>query len=391
MSLLNFKPRPVHSDRLERWLGPEQVDRISRSMVAGGGPGKPWYGPPIHVQGVPGEVWATSDGDFIGHLRAGAVATRREWMEDTFRRRRRHMDDVIHRWAVKQMGQAASGYASLSDFIFEMSQNGKVTPVNVLKAGTTGVVGGTNSLWRVGSMPAAGTAAAAAPGGTQNVRTTQGALPMNNPPSGDYQFMVVADPVAAVNVQTLLAYDRIFSVLKTMNSTATEAVTGVPLRYQNTTPGTTDSAEGNFVFPECGTVLPATAHSWNTCQYTDQGGTTGVNLPSVTGNSANIVNRLDIPINQWFCPLATGDSGIKNLTQMQCSAAVATGAIDFVIGHPIAWLPCALANGDSPWDVTDRPGRLVRIFDDACIAFLEVLKSATTATTYNVPLSLGWG
>ena len=382
----------VNPARLERWLGAAHVESISRAMRGGGGPGQRWYGRPIAVLGLPNgsRVFATADGDFVGTLLGGAETSRREWMEDSFRRRRHHAEDAIHRWAVTQMGQAAAGFTSLSDFISEMSAAGKVQPVNYNKAGTTGVVAATNSLWRVGSMPAAGAAGAAAPGGTVPTNATTGALPIADV-TPDYQYLVAADPLANVSAQTLLMYDRLFSVAKTMNSAATEAVTGVPTRYTSNTDTDPDSAVGNFLFIECGTVLPATAHNWTTCTYVDQNGNTGATLPSVTGNSANIVNRLDQPTGTWFAPLASGDSGIDSLTQMQCSAAVATGAIDFVIGHPIAWMPCALANFATPWDVTDRPGRLVRIFDDACLAFLEVLKSATTATTYTGTLMFGRG
>jgi len=166
-----------------------------------------------------------------------------------------------------------------------------------------------------------------------------------------------------------------------MSSTATEAVTGVPSRYQNTTGGAVDSAEGNFLFVECGAALGATAHNWTTCLYTDQGGTTGVTLPSLTGNSSCIVNRLDHPTGQWFAPLASGDTGIKALTQMQCSASV-TGTINFVIGHPIAFFPCPIANLIWVYDGINSAFNLTRIFDDACLAFLEITKPATGATTY---------
>ena len=54
----------THSDRLERWLGADQVARVSAAM-------RGWYGPPIAVHGVPGAVFATRDGDFIGEIRAG--------------------------------------------------------------------------------------------------------------------------------------------------------------------------------------------------------------------------------------------------------------------------------------------------------------------------------
>ena len=105
-------------------------------------------------------------------------------------------------------------------------------------------------------------------------------------------------------------------------------------------------------------------------------------MPSLTGNSGAIVRRLDHPVSQWFAPLASGDTGVKALTQMQCSAAVATGVINFVIGHPIAWMPCLVANYMMIIDGINTAFNLTRIFDNAALGFLEVSKSTTTATTY---------
>jgi hypothetical protein len=82
-------------------------------------------------------------------------------------------------------------------------------------------------------------------------------------------------------------------------------------------------------------------------------------------------------------PLAAGDSGIKNLTQMQCSALVATGTIDFVIGHPIAFMPCPIANIVCTLDGIYTAFNLTRIYDSACLSLLEMPKTATTATTYS--------
>jgi hypothetical protein len=206
-------------------------------------------------------------------------------------------------------------------------------------------------------------------------------MPFDNV-SPDTRHIVAAGAVASVAGNTLLLYDRIFQVNKTMSSTATEAVTGVPTRYQSTTPGAQDSAEGNFLFVEVGAALGATAHNWTVCQYTDQGGTGGVSLPSLTGNASAIVNRLDHPASQWFAPLASGDTGIQQLDQMQCSASV-TGTINFVIGHPLCWIPIPIANLFCEVDGINTSFNLVRIFDDAALALLEVMKPSTTATTYN--------
>ena len=362
-----IRQRSVNASKLERWLGADECERVSSAM-------KDWYGPPIALGNTPGEVYAHKGGDFRGVLRSGFEASAIDFALDKFKRIKRAFKIAPKR---SQLVMGA-GFTSLSDMIAEETA-GKGREFAFQKVGTTGVVGATNTLWFVGNQPSAGAAAAAAPGGTVPTDATAGAFPFDNPTGGDTTHIKSSWPLASL-VNTLLLYDRIFSVTKTMNSTATEAVTGVPTRYQSVTPGAADSAEGNFLFIECRTVLPATAHNWTTCTYEDQLNAAST-LPSVTGNSANIVNRLDMPAQSWFCPLEAGDTGIQNLTQTQCSALVATGAIDFTIGHPIAWMPCPIVNIVCPIDYRSI-FKLTRIFDDAALAFLEVTKPATGATTY---------
>lgn len=380
----------VHAQKLERWLGPEQIDTIVTGMAGGGPHAAPrWYGPDIAVARVPGNVRATRDGDFRGQLREGRFTSLVDYSVQ-------HMLRATRRWLRRQrldvnvdeavmLGEPVrlhAGFTSLSDLIAEATA-GKRREFQFLKNGATGVVAGTNSLWGLGARPAAGANASNAPGGDAPTDATTGAFPFTNPTGGDTQHFVAGFPVSSVAGNTLLLYDRIFQVNKTMASTSTEAVTGVPSRYQSTTGGAEDSAEGNFLFVEVGgTALAATAHNWTVCQYTDQGGTTAVSLPSLTGNSGAIVRRLDHPTSQWFAPLATGDTGVKALTQMQCSASVATGVINFVIGHPIAWMPCPVINMVCVADGLNSAFNLVRIFDDAALAFLEVSKPSTTATNY---------
>lgn len=366
----------THSGQLERWVGKEKLEEISESM-------KGWYGPPIAVAGVPGKVFAHRGGDFRGVIAEGRFATAMCMVDDFVKRLPRR----VQKWARKQTHQANTGFTSLSDLINEATVNGKRNTLAFQKVGTTGVVASTNSLWRVGNMPPAGAAGAAAPGGTVPTSANTGALAFNNPTGGDTTHFVAANPLASA-VNTLLLYDRLFSVAKTMNSTATEAVTGVPTRYQSTTAGDQDSAAGNFLFVECGSALAATGHNWTTCLYTDQSGNGSATLPSLTGNSGCIINRLDQPGSQWFAPLATGDTGIQQLDQMQCSAAVATGTIDFVIGHPLVFMPIPIVNIACVVDGINTAFNLTRIFDSACLAFLEITKPATGATTYTGTIDL---
>lgn len=371
----NVPGRSVHSERLERWLGRDALERVSLAM-------KDWYGPPIAMHGVPGKVFAHRGGDFRGELRAGYEASVLDRAQDLLRRLKRGARIASRQNALK----FNAGFSSLSDLIAEATA-GKKYDFYWNKTGPTGVANVTSSLWRVGTQPAAGAAGAAAPGGTAHTDANTGAPLFANPASGDTMHFVGASPMASVVGNTLLLYDRLFSVAKTMNSTATEAVTGVPTRYQSTTASNADYIGGNFGFVEVGgTALAATAHNWTVCTYTDQANAAST-LPSLTGNSGAIVDRLDHPTNQWFAPLESGDIGIKAWTQMQCSAAVATGAINFVIGHPIAFMPCPIANIVCPVDGINTAFNLTRIFDDACLALLEVIKPTTTATTYNVQVN----
>lgn len=366
----------IHTNgtRLERWLGAEAVGRVSAAM-------RNWYGPPIPVAGVPGKVHATRGGDFIGRIDGGGFASFFDYVADVTKQIKRRFKRA--RRIVCRNGRLYAGFSSLSDLISEATVGGKKRFFTFQKVGATGVVGVTNSLWGLGNMPPAGANASAAPGGDAPTDATTGAFFFVNPSGGDTLHLVRADTSASVIANTLLLYDRIFQVNKTMNSTATEAVTGVPTRYQSTTGGAVDSAEGNFLFVEVGgTALAATAHNWTVCLYTDQGGGAST-LPSLTGNASAIVRRLDHPVQQWFAPLATGDTGIQQLDQMQCSALVATGVINFVIGHPIAIFPHQVANQGFIYDGINSAFNLTRIFDDAALAFLEINKPATTATSYN--------
>ena len=82
-------------------------------------------------------------------------------------------------------------------------------------------------------------------------------------------------------------------------------------------------------------------------------------------------------------PLSAGDAGVKALTQMQCSALLASGTIDFVVGHPIAFFPCPVANMVCIVDGINTAFNLTTVFDNACLAFLEMPKPSTSAASYS--------
>lgn len=371
---LMSRGRHVHSDRIERWLGPEAVDGMVRAS-------KDFYWP-IPVHGVPGNVYAMPGGDFAGIMEAGQFMSAMDRAEDIVRRneRRQRARMALFGKATKQGG----AFGSLSALVTAATTGGKAQSPLFQKTGVaSNAIRNTNDLWTRSGSPPAGAAGSAAPGGKAWSSADTGAMPYRNAPTADTNHFVSGWLTASVINNTLLAYDRLFSVVKTMNSIATQAVTGVPSRGVSTTSSDLEYAAGNFCFPaNPTTVLPATAHNWTVCQYTDQAGNATQSFASTAGVSACVVGGVDLVAGSWFLPLAAGDVGLTALTQMQCSALVATGTIDFVLGRPIAYMPCPVANLVCPVDGLNSAFNLTTILDDACISFLEITKPATTATTY---------
>lgn len=353
----------THSQRLERWIGAERLKQMSEST-------RGWYGRPIPLLDVPGGVRVCGDGDFIGPFERGFAVGAVESLWERYKLAAR----APH-------GRVNAGFSSISDALSRASQ-GFQQRRTFNKIGPSGATGGSQSLWRYGPQPAVGATPGNAPGGTVYDNTATGALTFANPSVGTNR-LTGADITASVASNCLLLYDLLFGVNKTMNSTATEAVTGVPNRYTSTTPANEDYAGDNFLSIWVGaTNLAATAHNWTVCQYTDDAGNTAQTLPSVTGVSGQTVDRIDSSSNLWFHPLATGDVGVKALSQMQCSALVATGAIWFFIGHPIGMMTMPLANMVTPFDWLTNRNQAPRIFDNACLAFIEPPKPSGTATIY---------
>lgn len=367
----------TNASQLDRFLGPGMAEHISQAM-------REWYGPPVAVAGVPGAVFAHKGGDFRGPIKAGGFLDHVEFAATGLAKR-------FRKAAKSSLYMPGAGFSSLSDLIAEAT-TGKARDIYWQKTGPTGVIAVTSSLWKLGAQPAAGAVAAAAPGGTVPTGATTGAVYGLDNVSADTRHIVSGQCVASQGGNTLLMYDRLFAVAKTMNSGTTESVTGVPTRYQSSTVTAADYAGGNFAFVEVGgTALAATAHNWTVCRYRNQAGTDAQTFPSMTGNSAAIIHRLDHPASSWFFPLASGDTGVMDLDQMQCSAAVATGVVDFVIGHPLAWLPCPVSNYVCSFDGINTAFNLVRVFDGAALAFLEVSKPSTTSTVYNGTLKMVHG
>lgn len=391
--------KATHADKLERWLGKDTVERVSREF------GKFYW--PVPLNGVPGSVYVMPGGDFAGEIAAGSYMSKGDAAAVTLRKLQNKLDaKVKHSKAAMTLMDtikaeraeihAVGAFASV-DAVVAAYTGGKGQVVQFQKTGVaSNAIGNANDLWTRAGFPGAGAAGAAAPGGTAWSRTSNGALPYINGASADSNHYLSWALTASVVNNSLLMYDRLFSVAINMNSTATQAVTGTLTRYASTSSSNVEYAGGNFIFEaNPTTVLAATAHNVTAAStavwtYTNQAGTASKNLnhngtaiQTLAGVSACVVGGVNLAVGNWFIPLAAGDTGISALTQMQHSAAVATGTMDAVIGHPIAVNSCPVANLACLDDGLYTSMNLATILDDACISWLELPKPATTATNYS--------
>lgn len=366
--IFSRKNPAVHSQRLERWLGTERIENLSRNM-------RGWYGPPIALLDVPGGVLVHGDGDFSGLFQRGFFVN----AEDALRQAVRRAFMVRPTY-----GTMGTGLASISDALSKAS-SGKRQHINGgmwSKVGTApGATGAASDLWYPATnSPTAGATATNAAGTAYDV-STAGAAKFTNPAGADTTHLTGADFSCSTANHAVMIYDRLGASLRTASSLGNDSVTFTQSRYNSTTPGAADYAGGNFVFPVArGGALGAFAHSW-TGQYTDQDGNTGQAFISTAGISACQQNRLDLPVNTWFWPLAAGDSGVKALTQTTCSVNTVTGNCEFVQAHPIGIMTFPTANLFYPFDWLTNRDQAPRVMDSACLSLLALPMPASAAIT----------
>lgn len=367
MNLLRY-PR-THAGRLERWLGKEVVENISYAT-------QNWYGKPIPVANTQGKVYAMKGGEFCGALEGGYYANLADFTQQRVKR-------IVRNTITRQMrpNYLYAGFSSLSDLISEATTGGKRQHLMFTKAGTAGVAARSNSLFNVGAVPAAGGTGGTTGTGRAVTRTNTGALQQQNAAGGDQLHITTITAQGSVAGQMLLLYDRLWDMTHTMTVDPRSCdAANVPTRYQ-----TAATAPSNFFSGEVTTVLPA-ATPTITLDYVDQDGNNVTGSALSTIASAAAVNTVPFTAPNWFYPLASTDQGLRSLQNsanaINLSAAMASGVVTWFIGHPLAFIPMPAANTPVIIDGINSAFNLARVYDDAALCFMEIAKSATTATNW---------
>lgn len=371
MPFFNFLKPSTNSSRLERWLGKENVNQLSQSMVG-------FHGPiPILVGNTPGRVFATNDGDFVGNIKGGHFASLADFTWHKLEKKIKQM---------KNSNTLYAGFSSLSDLISEATSAGKSQNAFFAKTGVTGVANVANSLWDVGAQPAAGGSTAAS-GGLSYDNASSGGLYYTAPQGTDTTHITTITSVGTVANNLLLLHDRVWAV---NHDTVIQSPTinGVPTRYQDST------AINNFIGIFVTTALGGTPGTYQLV-YTDENGidTTGTAQTLV---AASIARRFPFAAtvgNGWFYPMLAGDYGVRKITKINQNVATTTGKVDVVICKPLVWIPQGIANFPVIIDGINSAFNLIKVADagipnSGCLAFMEINKGATTATSYTGTVTL---
>lgn len=366
------KYKHVNSGFLERWVGAENLALVSERM-------RGWHGPPIAMANVPGHVYACGDGDFAGKILGGKEANIEQWMLDDLRRLKTRRDVRFARLS-KQMG----GFSSLSDLISEATTGGKKQVLNYHKLGVAAPSAGASQwLWRLGTNPGIAAVAASAPGGTVYTNATIGSLAQANADFGDtLHFVSWTGTMTQGQTTALMLCDNLWAANFNYATSGDVTVTGVPTRYQTPT-----TAPGNFMSGDVTTVLGATAQNV-TITYVDQDGNIAEVSAALAIRASSAVNTIPHTQPVWNIPLNSGDTGLRNITIFNLSAAN-SGFVDRMIAHPIAILPhVGAANSAVILDGINSAFNLERIYDNAALGLMQWFSSAVTGSNYGGYITL---
>lgn len=131
--------------------------------------------------------------------------------------------------------------------------------------------------------------------------------------------------------------------------------------------------------------------------YTDQDGNTGNTLPvTVAMTASGIVGHIShsgTAANNYgpFLPLASGDTGVRNVATVTMSAAN-TGTFALVMARPLLTLPITTVGVAAERDLLNQLPSLPQIKDGACLTWLYFSGAATAASTsFYGALESAWG
>lgn len=228
------------------------------------------------------------------------------------------------------------------------------------------------SLWKQGTVPAAGSnpPASTAGSGYSPTDATTGSLGTYTNPTNPAQRRLLQAVIAGGTLGTLILYDRLW---------ACSGFGTVSTSAQNiTTPGTIPSRDANGaalgagveLWGEVYTAPGATAATW-TVSYTDQDGNAAQSATYAHPANAETVGQM------FPFVLATGDTGVRAVASFTASVSSGTaGDIGITLLRRIATIPIEQINVAKTYDFAQIGFK--QIFDDSCLAAMVLCTTTNT-------------
>lgn len=223
------------------------------------------------------------------------------------------------------------------------------------------ILGRPISLWRYDGVPSAGAVPGAVAAPTS---ATTGSIPFTNPGGGRELHLIQAWGTALVG-GTLILYDRLLHIGGLSGTVITPQAVGGTLT-RNT------GGLGNFIFVEIYTQI-GTTQTTAVVNYTNQDGNPAAS-PTILFGGTNFREAT----RAILVPLASGDSGVQGVTDIDLLATTGTaGAFGVTVGRPLGYIGVGAAGAPGWRDyVTGLPG-IPTIDSNACLSFLWVPSTVT--------------
>lgn len=267
------------------------------------------------------------------------------------------------------------GFTSYDEIIQAITVNGQGLTFDFFKGPYTPQGAGYwYTLWTIAGMPGAGSAPAAAPGGTSYDQAAGSIYFPDRDPQGT--FMLTVGAVSGANA-TLMIYDRLVGVggiaLSPGGSRNINSVT-VP-RY---------NGAGVQAWIEVTTAI-ASGGAVSLMSYTNQDGVAGrqgvsTGYPFTNSISGTFVGPL---------PMQTGDTGIRSVEQIAVSTTTA-GVANLVLIRPLVYLPLTSSNGWQEKDMVIQIAAMPQLYDGASLG-IAIHAGSTAAQSVWGQIGVAWG
>lgn len=240
------------------------------------------------------------------------------------------------------------------------------------KLPATSVANILNSFWQGAGLPGAGSLPTSGVGnGRVCTSSTTGALPMVNAPTNETLHLVSFEAgVSSVSTVYggILLVDRICDVQLAHNE-PTNTITGCTATSR--LPAASAAEAGGLIFCEVTSAFSGASNTL-TFGYTNQDGNAATSGNVVTVASAAQGRTIS---NDFFVPLASGDSGARAITSVTLVSGSATGSFLATIVRPLCYLPTFGAQNMEK-DCALETVAMDRIYDASCLSFLSFSNSA---------------